>query len=291
MLAVVLASAAAVLAGSRAVAPPPALTTLALSTADFQPGARVTKERTQQESGGVVLFERDFGPGAIIGSTILLGALSETLMYPDSGAASVDFASLRDDLKTKRGRTAFGKEIVKGFASGGHLKVRKTIVSAPVLGAQAMRFGVTLRTRAQSYNIVLDFVDVDRVIEIVVLFALPGHRVSGAAAGLASGKASARIRVGFTVANTALPTIVGTAGQGQTLTLDEGTWTGGPSGYTYAWQRCDATGANCVPIAGAIQRTYVPTSSDSGSTLNVVVTGKNTVGSASATSAATAIVP
>jgi hypothetical protein len=291
VLAVALMVAAAAVAGSKASAPPPTLSSLALSTPDFHPGAKVAKEKTQQQSGGVVLFERIFGPGARIGSGILLAALSETLMYPDSGTATVDFASLKSILRTKKGRAAFAKEIASGFASGAHLKVKKTSVGTPVIGAQAMRLGITMKTRLQSFNIVLDFVDVDRVLEIVGLMGLPGHRVSTGDATLASQKATARLRLGFTVANTAPPTIAGTAEQGQTLTLDEGAWTGGPSGYTYACQRCDTTGANCAPIAGATASMYVPTSADSGSTLDVVVTGQNTVSSAPATSAATAVVP
>ena len=47
--------------------------------------------------------------------------------------------------------------------------------------------------------------------------------------------------------NTSLPTISGTAQQGQTLTANPGTWTGtAPITYSYLWQRCDGAGANCA---------------------------------------------
>ena len=50
-------------------------------------------------------------------------------------------------------------------------------------------------------------------------------------------------------ANTAPPTIAGTAHEGDTLTADPGTWTGTqPIKYAFEWQRCTATGASCAAI-------------------------------------------
>ena len=48
--------------------------------------------------------------------------------------------------------------------------------------------------------------------------------------------------------NTSLPVIAGTAQDGQTLTVAKGSWSSpDPLSYHYQWQRCDSTGANCVP--------------------------------------------
>ncbi len=92
-------------------------------------------------------------------------------------------------------------------------------------------------------------------------------------------------------ANTALPTISGTALDGQTLTATSGTWTGTPTvTYTYQWRRCDAAGAACADIAGATSSTYTQVPADIGGTIRVVVTGTNAGGSASATSAQTGAV-
>jgi hypothetical protein len=89
-------------------------------------------------------------------------------------------------------------------------------------------------------------------------------------------------------ANTTAPTISGTAQQGQTLTASPGSWTGtDPITYTYQWQRC---GSSCANIGGATGTTYVAASADVGKTILVVVTGTNSVGSSSATSARTATV-
>ena len=92
-------------------------------------------------------------------------------------------------------------------------------------------------------------------------------------------------------ANTSLPTISGTAQDGQTLTATSGSWTGTqPIGYAYQWQRCNSAGTSCNQISGATATTYTATSNDVGSTLEVTVTASNTAGSTAATSAATAIV-
>ena len=92
-------------------------------------------------------------------------------------------------------------------------------------------------------------------------------------------------------ANTAAPTISGTARHGETLTADRGTWTGtDPIDYAYQWQRCDTDGENCNDIAGADQDTYTLTAADVGKTIRVKVTATNAGGSGSASSDATASV-
>jgi hypothetical protein len=91
-------------------------------------------------------------------------------------------------------------------------------------------------------------------------------------------------------ANTALPTISGTAQAGSTLATDNGTWSGSPTGFVYAWSRCTAGGGTCLPIAGATAQAYQVQAADVGLTLRASVTATNADGTTSATSAATAIV-
>jgi hypothetical protein len=109
---------------------------------------------------------------------------------------------------------------------------------------------------------------------IGAIFGQPG---SGQAAG--SGPVS-----------TAGPTISGTAQEGQVLSTSNGTWNGSPTSYAYAWSRCDASGSSCASISGAAAATYKPVTADVGHTLRVTVTAKNTSGSGTATSAASAVV-
>ncbi len=92
-------------------------------------------------------------------------------------------------------------------------------------------------------------------------------------------------------ANTTPPTISGTAQVGQTLTASPGSWSGAqPLTYAYQWQRCDASGASCTAISGASQPTFTIAPHDLGSTLVVAVTASNSAGSATASSAPTAVV-
>ncbi len=92
--------------------------------------------------------------------------------------------------------------------------------------------------------------------------------------------------------NISPPTIAGAIEQGQTLTEGNGLWSSGvdaPTGYSYQWEDCDASGANCARIAGATSPTYTPATSDVGHALVVLETASNSGGnSASVASAPTA---
>lgn len=90
--------------------------------------------------------------------------------------------------------------------------------------------------------------------------------------------------------STAPPTISGTAKVGQTLTANEGSWSGNPAGYAFQWQRCDADVTVCSNVVGATSRTYLVRIADLGYRVRVRVTARNDKGSATANSALTAIV-
>jgi hypothetical protein len=91
--------------------------------------------------------------------------------------------------------------------------------------------------------------------------------------------------------NNGLPSISGTARDGQTLSASTGSWTGAPVSYAYQWRSCNASGSGCADIAGAVQQTYALGHSDVGTTIRVQVTAVATGGvSSPATSAQTALV-
>ncbi|HYH88449.1 MAG TPA: DUF3344 domain-containing protein, partial [Solirubrobacteraceae bacterium] len=90
-------------------------------------------------------------------------------------------------------------------------------------------------------------------------------------------------------ANVVDPTLSGTTLDGDTLTLDDGDWTGTDTlTAAYRWERCDAAG--CAPIAGATGLSYTLQAADVDGTVRAVVTYTNDYGSVSEATAPSAVV-
>jgi hypothetical protein len=83
------------------------------------------------------------------------------------------------------------------------------------------------------------------------------------------------------------PSIDGDAIVGSTLTADPGTWSDPAATFTYAWLRCDGSGA-CTTIDGANNATYTLRGNDIGFGIAVTVNAANAGGVGSAESAPTA---
>jgi hypothetical protein len=92
------------------------------------------------------------------------------------------------------------------------------------------------------------------------------------------------------LAVTTQPAVGGTPAVGQKLTVDDGAWSAAPTGYTYAWLRCNANGRICVTIANATTSSYVPVADDVGHALAVRVTASTGAVAQPTLSAATAAV-
>jgi hypothetical protein len=89
-------------------------------------------------------------------------------------------------------------------------------------------------------------------------------------------------------ANTAPPTVSGSAVVGQALNATSGSWSGTtPISYAYQWLRCNSSGASCSSISGATASSYTPVTADVASTLRAQVTASNSAGQATAQSAQT----
>jgi len=111
-----------------------------------------------------------------------------------------------------------------------------------------------------------------------------------AGSGFAQGTGSAA-QSNYAPANTSPPAISGAALVGQTLTANPGSWTSQSTpGFSYQWEHCDTNGNACVAIAGATGTTLAVSTDSLNETIRVAVTATNSSGSATATSAQTAVV-
>jgi hypothetical protein len=99
--------------------------------------------------------------------------------------------------------------------------------------------------------------------------------------GKADAKASGVVAARTSPKNSARPTISGKTVVGETLTVNNGTWTG-VSTFSYQWQQCDQNGNNCVDIDGATGKTYGVRSTDTGRELLARVKAANRFGSTTA---------
>jgi hypothetical protein len=289
------ANAATVTVGT--AAPPVSLSAFALGPADFDSGASVASNRMTSVSGLPTLV-RVFHYGARLRGSTMAVVVSVVMLEPDAPSAAADFASLGTAAHSAAGREALAKEwglaFVRGLAKGAGKSapsVKRTVVGAPVeMGSSALRMPITVVTNMGTVHMSLGFVQGDRVLTISLLIGPFGGAVSSSAQASAVTALQHHVQAGFTIANTAAPSIGGTVAQGQTLTAAAGSWAGSPSELTYSWSRCDATGGSCTSIAGATGPTYVVGTADAGFTLQVTVTAANSISTGQAVSAATVLV-
>jgi hypothetical protein len=93
-------------------------------------------------------------------------------------------------------------------------------------------------------------------------------------------------------ANVSAPVLDGSAVVVETLSADEGSWSGtAPFTYSYQWEDCDGSGANCWAIAGATGASYHVPPWEAGESVSVIVTAANAGGSAGSIATASPTVP
>jgi hypothetical protein len=87
----------------------------------------------------------------------------------------------------------------------------------------------------------------------------------------------ARIQVPLPI-NLKPPWISGAARQGEVLAAVGGSWSNEPISYSYQWLRCEADGANCQAIPGAVEQTYALAATDLGHELELREDARNAGG-------------
>ena len=96
---------------------------------------------------------------------------------------------------------------------------------------------------------------------------------------------------GAAPAVTAAPAVSGSTQRAQTLTATQGAWAGLGNTYAYQWQHSTDNGTTWANITGATSLTYTLGVTDEGSQLRMTVIATNPDGTATSSSAATAVVP
>jgi CHRD domain len=139
---------------------------------------------------------------------------------------------------------------------------------------------------ATNQNYVASSGDVDRTIRVEVTASNADGKtqaLSDATAAIAA--------PGTAPANTKQPNPSGTAQDGQTITVDNGTWSGqSPITFTYQWQSCTAVNPICTDLAGATSSSYLIGTGQIGSVLRANVTATSSAGKTAASSNLTAAV-
>jgi hypothetical protein len=210
--------------------------------------------------------------------------------------------SQADSFALLKFRTASGSSVARlWLTSAGRLAIRNDVMGVATQSLTAVTAGWwhTVKVRvlvdgaASRIDVWFDGAQVDALSGSQSLGTSPVGRVQlgDDATGKSYDVRFDEVAVDVPPANTAPPTISGTAEDGQALSADRGSWSGTePIAYAYQWRRCDTTGAGCVDIEGATEQRYALTSADVDSTIRVRVTASNAAASATAGSEATSAV-
>ena len=263
-----------------------------LRTSDLGRGARVTSQRYYKDTDfpSVISYSREFESGRV-GSTELLYADSEAEIGTSPQSTASFVVTTKRLLGTELGRALFEEGFAEEVPTGGF--VSDLQVGRPRdLGVGAGSFDVLLTFRVLGLRTEahLSVFRVDRVLGVLVTMGAPGERVPRSVMTRLAKIMAGRMRVELAPKNTVRPAISGTSEAGQTLTAVSGTWTGVPSSFAYQWQRCDSAGGSCASIPTATGQSYLLTEADVGSTIRVVVSARNALGTATAASAPTSVV-
>jgi hypothetical protein len=249
------------------------------------PGAKIVNQQAVKEAGYTAAHVRAFVFSAPNSGSHLAVLTSETALAATSAKVAADVAAAEKPFHSKAGR----KAVIASIAKGAKVKVKAVALGQPhkVAGYDQgfeVAFSFALKGKRAYENLIV--LRLDRV--LVEMFEV-GTRPITVTAKYA-GAIAGHIATELSPIGVSVPTVTGTAQQGQTLTAAPGTWTATDATFAYQWQHCDSAGANCADIAGATGQSYAVTPADVGTTLHVVVKATNRFGSATAPSVPTAVV-
>jgi hypothetical protein len=274
----------------------PNLARIALAPADV-PGGRVLHQGYFTDADLVAGYDREFKAGASIGHSRALSLEHELDVLEDAADAHASFAGAKTIFGSPGGRALLTKSIIdelrKDVKGKGAVKVTYGKIRSLSVGNETFVQPVTITLlKLIRFSFVISITREDRLLSVVYVMGQPGGKVAIADIARLQRLVAGRIVTALTPVNTALPTITGTATEGQILTGTDGTWTNTPTVFTRTWLKCDATGANCVAIPGATASTYTVTATDAGATLRFSVTATTPSGTPTtpAVSAQTAVV-
>lgn len=285
---------AADVSASNAIRPAPGTPdprAMVLTSADLG-RANVTAQRYFKDADfpSVISYEREFEYGKS-GSTPLPYVGSQAEVGTSAVTTMRFLSSLRTYFASKEARRLIVESFAGDIESDG--LVSNFQVGRPRnlgVGSGSFDVLVTARVLGLRTDFHIALFRVERVLGLLSAVGEPGRRIPLSVMTRLAKISAARMSVELAPRNTAVPTITGTPTAGETLTAAAGAWSGSPTRFAYQWRRCDAVGAGCADIAGATGQTYVVGVADLGSTLRVAVTARNTVASATATSAPTSVV-
>ena len=238
----------------------------------------------------VISYSREFEDGRS-GPTLLPYVDSEAEVGTSVGTTRNFLLSYKALLGTRQGRRVIAEAISDEVGEDG--LVSNVQVGRPRnlgVGPGSFVLPISARILGARTEFPMAMFRVDRVLGVVAAMGVPGRRLPVTTMTRLAKIMAARMTAELVPKSTAPPTISGNPAVGQTLAASTGTWSGRPTSFTYQWQRCDAAGSACALIAGAAGETYVVTEADVGRTVRVAVTARNSVGSSTASSAATAVI-
>jgi hypothetical protein len=261
---------------------------MVLTSADLG-GAKVTAQGYYKDNDfpSVISYHRELEEGRL-GATLLGYADSQAEVGTSAASTARFVAELRAIFRSKEGRRLFASAFEEELGPLGTVSVGRP----RNLGAGPGSFDIAMTVRVLGQKLAAHFAifRVEQVLAANIVVGMPGRRVPLATMTRLAKIMIPRITAQLAPKSTVLPTISGTAAVGQTLTATTGTWSGKPTTFAYQWQRCDASGANCIDTAGATGQSYVVTDADVGATLRVAVTASSASKSTTATSAPTGVV-